>query len=733
MLRVAQRFMLAAAGIGYSFAASGAVTLPSIFGSHMVLQQAESVPIWGWADPGEEVTVSIAGGSHSVTAGEDGDWRLDLPPMNVGTGFTMTVSGANTVTFEDVAVGEVWLCSGQSNMEQGVGVSLNPSAEIAAANHPDIRLIDVPKTLSSTPKRGFSGNWVRCSPETIGTHGTWGGFSAVAYYFGRALHAELGVPIGLIDSSWGGSRIEPWTPPLGFRSVAEVSALSARVEMATPGSPSHLEAMGDFLTRLGAWRDGAREAMLESRAFEPVPAFPAGLIPLDKRGDPCAMYNAMIHPLVPYGIRGAIWYQGESNHHDRMLYVAKTEALVAGWRGLWGKPAMPYYYVQIAPYQYGSENASILAAFWEAQATIEKRVPHTGMAVISDVGNLKDIHPKNKQAVGKRLAGLALSETYGRGGVCRGPLFAGHEVDGAKVIVSFENAAGLRTRDGKASDWFEIGGNNGVFVKADAAITGETVVLSSPEVAIPTAARFAWSKLAEPNLTNGAGLPATAFSVGTIPVRSVVDNCVAEAKDYELVYSVALPRVRYEGDGIVYDEDHAAAFSGAFDRIAYFLILMTKDGTKQFVFASMDAFTDDITKVGVPVFKTKVHLQQEVAGLQVRSNVPGLKAGDNLAGGIEFWPCNYGPSNARKVPGASDSAYDFGDQQNTGVAHGYGSMQIHNRAAKQVVFAYNNWRAQGQADLGIGNSPSGHPDWTFTKSAGSYTAAKLLILVRGNQ
>ncbi len=651
--------------------------------------------------------------------------------MAAATGLVMTVGGANTLAFEDVAVGEVWLCSGQSNMEMGIGVCLNAEEEVAAADYPEIRLIDVPKVLSATPKTDFKGSWVRCTPETVSKHGTWGGFSAAAYYFGRELYKELGVPIGLIDSSWGGSRIEPWTPPAGFSGVPALSAVSKRVELADPTSEDHKKLLDEFIARMENWVVSARTARAAEESCSPPPALPAGLRKLDQVGDPCAMYNAMIAPLVPYGIRGAIWYQGESNRRDGMLYVEKTRALVGGWRALWKKPDLPYYYVQIAPYHYGDEAPEVLPSFWVAQAAIEKIIPNTGMAVIHDVGNLKDIHPKNKQEVGRRLALLALANTYGRTDLpCRGPTFKEFRVDGAKGIVVFDQAVGLATRDGEAPSGFEIGGENGRYVRADAAIAGRSVVLYSAEVRAPTAVRFAWHELARPNLVNGACLPAAAFTAGRLPLRAPLDSTVPEAKEYKLLYSVDLPAIRYEGKRVVYDEDRSGTHPGEVDRIAYFLDLITQDGQRQYAFVSMDAFTQDRAKMGVPALATGVRFQQEVSGLLVRSNVPGVETGDGLRGFIEFWPCNYGPQNTAKVPGASDSHYDFGDQISERTPEGYGSMQIHNLGAKQVVLAYNNWRAKGAADLGIGNSPSGHPDWTFTKSAARYKTARLMVLVR---
>lgn len=710
--------------------ARGDVSMPAIFGNHMVLQQGIPVEVWGWAHPGEKVTVTLSGAARSAQTEAEGNWRVSLPAQALTRDASMTVQGTNTITFEDVAVGEVWLCSGQSNMEMGVGVSKDAEKEIAAADFPDIRFIDVPKVLSARPKRDFEGAWVRCSPETVAKHGTWGGFSAAAYYFGRKIHQELGVPVGLIDSSWGGSRIEPWVPPVGFEAVPVLGDIAKRLDGANPSSAAYQETLATLLDEVEKWITAAKQSLAQSTILGPPPAFPASLRPLDANGDPAAMYNAMIHPLVPFGIKGAIWYQGESNHADHMMYVEKTRAQVEGWRKLWSNPELPYYYVQIAPWQYGDEPPDRLATSWEAQAAIEQTIPHTGMAVIHDVGDLRDIHPKNKQVVGLRLALLALKETYGRNVVCRGPLFSKMTMEDGSLRIDFDNAeGGLTTRDGKAPDWFEILGENGEFVVADARIEGESIVLQSDKVRHPVVARFMWNKLAEPNLMNQSGLPASAFRAGEIPVRAAMDANVPDAKDYELLYCAGIPEIRYEGDRVVYDVDRSGEIGPGFDRVAYFLEYREADGELRYVFVSLDPFSDKLADLGVPTFATKVHQQKAVTNLTVVSNVESVKTGTGFSGWIEFWPCNYSADNVAKVPGASQSEYDFGDAMSMGTPNGYGSMQIHNLDAKQVVFAYNNWKARGAADIGIGNRPTDHPDWTFSRTAGSRKLARILVLV----
>jgi sialate O-acetylesterase len=459
-----------------------------------------------------------------------------------------------------------------------------------------------------------------------------------------------------------------------------------------------------------------------------MPVFPAELLPPHDVQNPTALYNGMIHPLCPYALRGAIWYQGESNLGEGMHYTERMKALISGWRELWHEGDFPFYFVQIAPFNYGG-NPETEAEFWEAQAAAQS-IPNTGMAVINDIGNLADIHPKDKQDVGHRLALLALAKTYGQDNlVCSGPTFNSLSLEGDKLRVTFDNASGgLATRDGKPLDWFAIiDADEGGFVKADAHIDGSSVVLSAPEVKHPVAMRYAWSMLAEPNLMNGDGLPAGAFRAGTAPRRDLLVLKVPEAKAYRLVYDLDLGKL---GADIQYDADNHMSIPQPFDRIAYFLELQHADGNTDYVYVSMDAFTSDLEKIGVPTFKSGSHFQQNVANLNVYSNVKGIENGANFAGGnIEFWPNNYAPGNSANVPNASGEVFDFGDQP-TDPADGYGSMQVHNHDAKQTLLALNHWSEGGRADLGIGNQPTGNPDWTFAGNAGTYKTKRLRVLVR---
>ncbi len=707
--------------------ANAEVRLPKVFGSHMVIQREEPVTVWGWANPGEKVVVQFGDQRQEGTANEKGEWRIVLPARQAGGPFTMTVTGASRVEFEDVMVGEVWLCSGQSNMEMGIGAVQDGKAEIAAADYPGIRLLKVPKRFSPTPDVDQEATWKVCSPKTVAEDG-WSGFSAAGYFFGRQLHKELGVAIGLIDATWGGTRIEPWTPPQGFAAVPALAHDYELVQLGDPRSAAHQKRLEQTLDETERWLKVAREALTAQSLVPPMPTYPADLLPPHDVQQATALYNGMIRPVQPFAIRGAVWYQGESNSGEGKLYTEKMKALVGGWRQVWGNADLAFYFVQIAPYNYGG-NAQRIGEFWEAQALAAEEIPNSGMVVINDIGNLKDIHPTNKQEVGRRLALWALAKTYGKKGVeyC-GPTFKSMAIEGDKLRVNFEHAAGLASRDGKPLSWFEmIDAEEGGWTQADAAIDGQSVVLSAQGVKRPVAMRFAWSMLAEPNLMNAAGLPAGAFRSGTVPKRDLLVVNVPEAKHYQLVYDLDLNKL---GPELNYQANNSVRLEKPFDRVAYFLELTGADGNTEYIYVSMDAFTDKLEKIGVPTLKSGARFQQNVGNLNVYSNVKGIVSGAGLKGGnIEFWPNNYGPGNSAGVPNASSQVWDFGDEISD-PADGYGSMQVHNHDAKQTLFALNHWREGNRADVGIGNQPTGNPDWTFAGNAGSFEAKRLRVLVR---
>ena len=491
------------------------VTLPSIFGDHMVLQREQKVPVWGFASDGEKVTVSFAG-QNAETVAKDGKWAVSLTPLKASsTGTKLTVTGNNKVELNDVLVGEVWFCSGQSNMEWTVAASKDKDREIAASNNPRIRHFKVPHVTSNKPETEVRtvGGWQTATPATTGN------FTAVGYFFGRELENTLDVPVGLIGCNWGGTRIEPWTPPVGFQSVPALKAnfadklamFPAMNAVMVPATEPVLDAEGKpVLDKAGK---PTVKPILDDKG---KPKLKPGVLPDGKpmmnanQGSPLAMYNAMVHPIVPYAIRGALWYQGESNNGEGMLYFEKMKALINGWRSVWQQGDFPFLFVQLAPYRYNKPEA--LPAIWEAQAATLS-VPNTGMAVITDVATVGNIHPPDKQTVAHRLALWALAKTYDKSvGSYASPLFDSLKVEGSKAHLSFKNAeGGLKAANGQALTWFTIAGEDKKFIEAKAEISGNSVIVSAEGVSKPVAVRFGWHETAEPNLANAAGLPASPF------------------------------------------------------------------------------------------------------------------------------------------------------------------------------------------------------------------------------
>lgn len=711
------------------------VRLPALFSDHMVLQRERPCPVWGWADPGETVTVTVkmskpdqADATVSTVADEAGQWRVTLPAMAAGGPLTLTVEGGNRLELSDVLVGEVWLCSGQSNMEWRTVASVDGNAEVAAADHPQIRLFKVPYKMSGTPFDDVESAWEVCSPETVGP------FSAVGYFFGRDLQKELQVPVGLISSHWGGTGIDPWTSPEGFAMVDGNADILDLIAAKTPGSPRQRELLTRTLAEQAAWLEKNRKALADGMMPEPPPAYPEELKPFQQEGhpwQPTVLYNAMIRPLAPFALRGVLWYQGEANiRPDNAYYRGRMASLIGGWRKVFENADLPIYFVQLAPYNYGGSPYN-LPDMWETQQEFADAEPRAHMVVINDVGNVNDIHPTDKQTVGFRLFKQAMQYEYGQKDAGYDfPRYDSHRIDGDRVIVSFRGAKSLRTADGKAPDWFEIAGKNGLFYPAEAVIDGTDIVLSAPEVNAPVMVRFAWSMLAEPNLRDEEGLPCGAFRAGSLPERGELDDLVPEAKQFELVYKLnPLDSVMVDGNrAIRYELDRHAALAGRqLKRVGYFVQLVDEAGTMRYLWVSLKPFTDDPAKIGVPTAASGAFFQTFVEDLQVASNVPGVPAGAIARGNIEFWPANYGMPNAAKVPGASNESYDFGDES-SGSAPGYGSMQLHDYQAGKTLFAYNNWGAGIGCDIGIGSRPEGHPDWTFSGSGKTLKLASILVL-----
>jgi sialate O-acetylesterase len=494
-------------GVGL-FAAGAAradVTLPTIFSEHMVLQANQEVPVWGWANPGEEVMVSIADQTKTAKADAKGKWMTKLGRLKPGDALTLTVRGQNTLTVGDVLVGEVWLCSGQSNMAMTVAGAKDFAQEKAAADHPKIRMFKEASGPARTPQERCKGSWLVCNPENVG------GFSATAYFFGRDIHRALGVPVGLINSSVGGTAIEAWTSHEAQADKAELKAIFARWDkLAADWDPSKAQAR--YEKQLADHKEAAAKAKAEGK---PAPRAPRK--PVDPRLDsnhPANLFNGKIAPLIPYAIRGAIWYQGESNGGTGAgLYGLQLHALIKDWRARWGEGDFPFAWVQLPNYRKPQtepvENSGWALVREGMLKTLA--VPNTGMAIAIDVGEAKDVHPKNKQDVGHRLALWALAKVYGQTGPSSGPLLAGHKVEDSQVVLSFDHADGGLVAKGGKLKGFAVAGPDRKWVEADAKINGSQVVVCAPTVKQPVAVRYAWADNPEATLHNGAGLPASPF------------------------------------------------------------------------------------------------------------------------------------------------------------------------------------------------------------------------------
>ena len=668
-----------------SAAARADVRVPSVIGDNMVLQQGRKVRVWGWAEPGERVTVTFRGGGATATADARGRWEVFTGPHKAGGPFELTVAGRNTLTFRNVLVGEVWVCSGQSNMEWSLANAQDGAREAAAADYPFIHLFTVTKKTSERPLDDVEGRWVVTTPKEAAS------FSAVGYFFGRELHKRLNVPVGLIHTSWGGTPAEAWTSRAALdadptlkpilerydRQLADLPRLQREYERAQaewaskyvaadPGNrgepegyakpgydaagwkrmalPQFWETAGldvdgvvwfrrevevpaawagkDLTLKLGAVDDfdttyfngervgstgpdtpsawvvprqyrvpgslvRAGRNTVAVRVFDRVggggfgggqmalaPAdskAAAGGVALDgewfykeeatvpsrqidwskqpqapgagNQNNPTVLYNAMLAPLFPYAVRGAIWYQGESNAGRAQQYRALFPAMIRDWRAAWGIGDFPFYFVQLANWKARPVDStdSEWAELREAQTLTMKAAPNTGMAVAIDIGNPDDIHPRNKLDVGLRLARWALADTYGLRLEKSGPLYDSHKVEGDRVRVSFTHAAGLRTRDGGAPAGFYVAGADRKFVPAEARIERGGVVVWSKGVTAPVAVRYAWADNPAANLYNGDGLPASPFRTDDWPAVTALFRRSSPRRTYSTGRGSARP------------------------------------------------------------------------------------------------------------------------------------------------------------------------------------------------
>lgn len=436
----------------------GEVNLPAYFADDMVIQQNSQVKIWGWAKPNETVHVKVGWSDETFTfkTNNQAHWEVWVKtPAADKNPYSIEIQGYNKIIITNVLLGEVWLCSGQSNMEWPLsGGVIGAEAAMARANHPNIRFFTVAHRTATSPQIDLEGEWAVSTPENSRS------FSAVAYFFAEKLQQKLGVPVGIIHSSWGGTPAETWIPEGTIKNDQNLAAAAAQLE--------------------------------------PVPWGPV---------EPARAYNAMIAPLTSFPIAGVLWYQGEANTINAESYEAMFATLIGSWRELWNKP-FPFYYAQIAPFRYGAGNRGALVR--DAQRRV-LQVPHTGMVVTSDIGDTTDIHPRNKLDVGLRMANLALTDHYQvSDAVASGPLFNGLEIDGRKVWVHFKNDEGLHATGDKITH-FELAGADGIFHPAKAFFRKERLVLLSKAVRHPKRVRYAWDNTATPNLFNAAGLPTSCF------------------------------------------------------------------------------------------------------------------------------------------------------------------------------------------------------------------------------
>ncbi len=521
-------------------AAQATVVLNPLFSDGAVLQQQMPIPVWGTADPGERMTVSIQGETATAQAGADGRWMARLRPLHAGGPYTLTIAGAaNTVTVSNVLVGEVWVCSGQSNMQFPLqpdagtfGHAVGGQQARADSHDPMLHFWRVPLTAATTPQPTVQGQWEAADPATVGA------LTAVGYYFGHDLRRHENVPVGLIQTVWGGTVAEAWTSREALMSDPALKPLADSVDAAGASYPDRLKAYNDQLSALqdaykAAQAQYALAVAAANAAGQPLPkAPPPPAPPRDPATQPLAthLFNGMVAPLTPYAMRGVIWYQGESNAGRGLQYRTLFPAMIADWRAHWGEGTFPFLFVQLAPYHaiQATPHQSGWAELREAQRLTLERSPDTAMVVITDLGDQKDIHPKRKEQVGDRLALAARALVYKEAVEYSGPVCTGMTVEGGKVRLRFAHGDGLRAGTVQDSDGaplaspdklvgFEVAGADQKFVTADAVVDGQSVVVSSPLVPSPAVVRYGWADYPVANLQNQAGLWASPFQMTSLP------------------------------------------------------------------------------------------------------------------------------------------------------------------------------------------------------------------------
>ena len=493
------------------------VTLPAIFSDHMVLQRQMKIPVWGTSNPGERITVTLNNQTAQAVADAQGQWKATLPAMEAGGPYTLTVSGDDTTTINDVLLGEVWLFAGQSNMEWGTGYVVNHDQEIPAANFPLIRLCMVPHTVKDQPATDVPASWAACTPESVFK------FSAVAYFTGRDLHQKLNVPIGLVQVSWSGTNIEGWMSHEALQSDPDFQPLQDRWNQKMQAYP---QAKADFDAKLpeltAAWQEASEKAKAEGKPAPGEPRPPEGE---GSRYTPAGIYNGAVFPLAPFALRGMVWYQGENNTFWAALYRKELKALITGWRQLWGEGDIPFIVIQLpsaTPLPLNPAN-SHWAELRESQAKALD-LPNTSLVVTIDLGDAvhhDNLHPKNKQDVGLRTALVMEKLAYGMDVVDSGPIFKSATPSGDSIRVDFTSADGLKTKDGTPVAGFQVAGADQQYVPATATIDGTGVIVHSDSAQNPQTVRYDWADYPDGNLYNAADLPARPFRTDDFPLQTV--------------------------------------------------------------------------------------------------------------------------------------------------------------------------------------------------------------------
>ena len=484
--------------------ASAELKMSPIFGDSMVIQRDQPVHVWGFTEAGIEVKVSMAGHTGSAQADEAGRFDVSLDALPAGGPHEMVIEADETRTFSDVLVGEVWVCSGQSNMSWPVGAANDPDLESMTAKFPEIRLISVPNIAAQSPQDTFHGKWEACTPSTVKQ------FSAVGYFFGRQIHQALDVPVGLIDNAWGGSSAEAWVPTEVLAKEEKYDDLLAKWEHII-ANYSYEDALAKWETQRTQWADAGKKGAAPRKPRDQ----------LQGQARPANLYNGCLHPIIGYSIAGVIWYQGESNAWRAYQYRDLFPLVIQTWRDEWKQGDFPFYWVQLADFmpEKPEPASSAWAELREAQTMTMDRLPNTGQAVIIDLGEAADIHPRNKQVVGKRLSRWALAKDYGINIAYQSPTFESMEITGSKAVITFHHpGGGMDTFDVHELQGFTIAGEDKKFVPANASIVAENKIeVFAESVSDPVAVRYAWADNPIANVQSKDGLPATPFRTDDWP------------------------------------------------------------------------------------------------------------------------------------------------------------------------------------------------------------------------